>query len=455
MQVLRKAFTQQLNEVVSSIVNSVGADAALIEFDIKGSIAHAKMLNAKGLITEAQGANILQGLEQILKEFENGSFKLNAAFEDVHMNVEKRLEALIGEDALRLHTARSRNDQVALDLRLYTLAQVARQVELLALLIETLHECARANLDVVMPGYTHLQRAQPVLFAHALDAFSEMFKRDIARFTDLAKRAAVSPLGAGAQAGTGLNIDPQLSADYLKLPAVFANSIDAVSDRDFVCEFVFAASLTAVHLSQMAETFVLWASSEFNFITLSDAVTTASSLMPQKKNPDPVEIVRGKTGAFLGELVNTLTTLKGLPLGYNRDLQESKPPVITTSCELARCIQVMIVVLENLTVNAEVTLAAASQPDMITTDLVEYLVNKGVPFRQAHEQVSALVAYSREQKKAFSGLSLEEYRQFSPSFDLDAFKLFDPQVSVSRKRSAGSTGSALVKMKVKEDEKTS
>ena len=369
MQVLRKAFNQQLDPQVSDFVNCV---------DIRGSIAHATMLTSVGLLTAAQGANIIAGLEEITAELECGKFVLNEAFEDVHMNVEKRLEVVIGADALRLHTARSRNDQVALDMRLFILEQITAVKALIKYLQAALNECADKNKDVVMPGYTHLQRAQPVLFAHAMHAFVAMLDRDYERFDDAVKRTAVSPLGAGAQAGTALPIDPALSARHLGLPSIFVNSIDAVSDRDFVAEFLFASSLTSVHLSQLAETLIIWASQEFAFISLADNVTTASSLMPQKKNPDPIELVRGKTGAVFGELINILTTLKGLPLGYNRDLQETKPPAIKVSKDLCAALGTIAVVLANLTVNEAAMLEAASDPDMITTDLVEYLVLKGV-----------------------------------------------------------------------------
>jgi argininosuccinate lyase len=445
MQVLRKAFTQQLDAAVSAFVNSVDADQALIEVDIKGSIAHATMLCQQGLLTEAQGKNIVAGLKSILAEYQAGEFKLNAAFEDVHMNVEKRLEQIVGLDALRLHTARSRNDQVALDLRLYVLGQIELHEMQIAALKAAIAKCALANIEAVMPGYTHLQRAQPVLFAHAMHAFMEMLERDLGRLSDLEKRTAVSPLGAGAQAGTGLPIDPHLSAKFLGLPACFNNSIDAVSDRDFVAEYLFTASLCAVHLSQMAETFIIWASREFGFVTFADNVTTASSLMPQKKNPDPVEIVRGKAGGMLGELVNILATLKGLPLGYNRDLQETKPPAIKVSKELSGCLTVMTVAISSMTVNAAVTHKAASDPDMITTDLVEYLVNKGVPFRQAHEQVSALVAGARDKGIALSASTVDDLQKFSVHFAADALALFDPIISVQAKTSHGSTGEAKVK----------
>ncbi len=445
MQVLRKAFTQQLDQSVTAFINSVDADQSLVAVDIQGSIAHATMLCQQGLLTEAQAANIVQGLQAILLEFHAGAFVLNVVFEDVHMNVEKRLEQIIGQDALRLHTARSRNDQVALDLRLFVVEQIALHKAQIVALKLAIGKSAYENIEAVMPGYTHLQRAQPVLFAHAMHAFMEMLTRDYGRFEDLEKRAAVSPLGAGAQAGTGLPIDPHLSAKLLGMQSCFNNSIDAVSDRDFAAEYLFAASMCSVHLSQMAETFVIWASREFGFITFSDAVTTASSLMPQKKNPDPVEIVRGKTGGMIGALVSILSTLKGLPLGYNRDLQETKEPVIKVSLELSGSLNVMAIAIASMTVNADVTLKAASDSDMITTDLVEYLVNKSVPFRRAHEEVSALVVFAREKAVSLSALTLDQLQSFSKEYELDALALFDPVVSVTAKTSHGSTGAAKVK----------
>jgi argininosuccinate lyase len=439
MQVLRKAFSQQLNETISAFVNSIEADRALIEADITGSIAHASMLAQVGILTVEQKDRIVVGLKQILTEARTGEFFLNPAFEDVHMNVEKKLEEIIGEDALRLHTARSRNDQVALDLRLFVTTQIASAKILIKSLQSSLAKCGLDHIDVVMPGYTHLQRAQPILFAHAMDAFIQMLERDHSRFGDAGKRANVSPLGAGAQAGTSLPIDPAASANNLGMPAFFANSVDAVSDRDFVAEFLFAASLCSVHLSQIAETLIIWASKEFSFVEFADCVTTASSLMPQKKNPDPVELVRGKTGAMIGELVNILTTLKGLPLGYNRDLQETKPPAIRAAKELFGALKVLAIAVDNMTVVKENTLAAASDVGMMTTDLVEFLVRKDVPFRQAHEQISQLVQVARALSKPLSELTLEQFKEVAPACTEEIFALFDATGSVEAKSSKGST----------------
>lgn len=440
MQVLRKAFKQPLSEVVTEFVACTHADAHLVKADLTGSIAHAQMLAEGGLISPSQGESIQSGLNTLLKKVEEGKFELKTEYEDVHMNVEKQLEELIGSDALRLHTARSRNDQVALDLRLYTDSVIDSLIDGLKSLQASIVKSAKKHAEVVMPGYTHLQRAQPVLYAHAILAFHEMFSRDIERFNDCKKRTCVSPLGAGAQAGSGLPINPQSVAEKLGFPKVFSNSIDAVSDRDFAAEFLMACSLTAIHISQMAETLVIWSSSEFGFVELADNVTTTSSLMPHKKNPDPLEIARAKSGAVIGDLVNLLVTLKGLPLGYNRDLQETKPPVINSATIVADALKVMTCVVEAVTVNAEKTLAAASDPALMTTDLVEYLVNKGIPFRKAHETVAEIVADAAEKGVALTKMELAEYKKYAPEFDNDLFQLFDPKLSVSAKKSHGATG---------------
>lgn len=448
MQVLRTAFKQPLSPEVTEFVSSVKDDQALIEADIKGSLAHARMLAQVGLLSQDQHAALEGALSFLLEE--SSKIELLEEYEDVHMNIEKKLEMMIGTDAHRLHTARSRNDQVALDTRLFVLDAIATLEAKLKQLQMAIVEKAEQHPDAILPGYTHMQRAQPVLFAHSLLAFYEMIARDSERFKSVAQRTAVSPLGAGAQAGTSLPIDPALSASYLGIQATFGNSIDAVSDRDFAADFLFAAAMTATHLSQMAETLMLWSTKEFDFIQFPDSLTTASSLMPQKKNPDPIEIVRGKTGAIFGELVNLLVTLKGLPLGYNRDLQETKPPAIRAYKVLYACLGVMKAAFEGLTINAGSMIEAASSPELMTTDLVEYLVLKGVPFRTAHEKVSALVQASREEGKSLDELTLSAYQQFSEAFQSDLYKLFDPAVSIARKVSPGGTGVAQVKNALEE-----
>jgi argininosuccinate lyase len=403
------------------------------------------MLGTVGLISHVEAETIVAGLKELAAEYASGKLVLKAEYEDVHMNVEKALEAKIGAAAAKLHTARSRNDQVALDTRLYVLEKIEVISQALAKLQVTLIKNAESNADVLMPGYTHLQRAQPVLYSHAIHAFIEMFSRDFYRFADCAKRTKVSPLGAAALAGSTLPIVPLLSAANLGFKTTFHNSLDAVSDRDFAVEFLSACCLTSTHLSQLAETLVIWASSEFSFVKFGDNVTTASSLMPNKKNPDPVELVRGKAGSVVGDLVNTLITLKALPLGYNRDLQEIKPPVIHAAATLADSLDVMNVVLDSMVVQKDQMLGAASDPYLAATDLAEYLVNKGLAFRQAHEAVSELVTHSREAGKSLKDLPLSDFKKFSGKFEEDVFQIFDPKSSITAKVSPGSTGYAPVK----------
>lgn len=445
MKVLRKAFKQELNPLVSKFVNSIDADAHLIQSDIQGSKAHAQMLAQSQLIAADDADSILEGLNAISEQYAEHDLHLQEEFEDVHMNVEKQLEKKIGTAASRLHTGRSRNDQVALDLRLYTAAKVEQITKSITGLQLALLDAAEKNLHVIMPGYTHLQQAQPVLFAHAMHAFCEMLQRDKQRFADCLQRVKISPLGAAALAGSSLSLNPDLSAELLGFNASFQNSLDAVSDRDFAVEFTAAACLCATHLSQMAETLIIWASQEFGFLKFADNVTTASSLMPNKKNPDPVELVRGKSGSIAGDLVNLLMTLKALPLGYNRDLQETKPAVIHASQTLSDSLSVMNVVIQSMDVQEEKMLAAASDPFLAATDLAEYLVRKGVPFRTAHEAVSELLSHVRELAISPDKLPLSEYKKFAAEFDADIFALFNPNASVSAKISPGSTGHASVK----------
>ena len=439
MKVLRKAFKEQLSDVVAEFVASVGMDEAIVEADIKGSLAHVEMLKSAGLITAAQAENLTKGLNTLKEQHRQGTFTLDVQCEDVHMNVETKLGELIGADGNLLHTARSRNDQVALDMRIFILDQTTSIQAEIALLRSALIKTATDNIDVIMPGYTHLQRAQPLLFAHVLHSYVEMFGRDHQRFADSIKRTATSPLGAGALVGSGLDIKPDVSAAHLEFGNLFANSIDAVSDRDFIAEFLFAASLTAVHLSQLAETLIIWCTKEFGFISFPDALTTTSSLMPQKKNPDPIELVRGKTGAVVGELVNLLITLKGLPVGYNRDLQETKPGAIRVGADLSASLKVMTLAIAGLSVSKERTLNAASDPELFATDLVEMLVRKGVAFRSAHDAVAKLVQHARDRGVDLPSLALSDYQQFAKEFDQDVYKAFDPVQSVGAKNSPGGT----------------
>lgn len=449
MKVLRKAFKRQLSDVVTEFVASAKADQAIVDADITGSLAHVAMLNTSGLVTPAQADSLLSGLNKIKELYDAGEFVLDSQYEDVHMNVESKLEELIGADAKLLHTARSRNDQVALDMRLFVGRKTAEISSSISDLQNALVQTGVQNIDVVMPGYTHLQRAQPLLFAHVMHAYVEIFSRDKGRFSDSVKRTAVSPLGAGALVGSGLPIMPEVTAATLELNNLFANSIDAVSDRDFIAEFLFASSLTSVHLSQLAETLIIWCTKEFGFIQFPDDLTTTSSLMPQKKNPDPMELVRGKTGAIIGELVNVLITLKALPVGYNRDLQETKPGAIRVADELTACLKVMTLAIKGLKVVSEVTLNAASDPELFATDLVEYLVRKGVAFRSAHDAVASVVQHARDTHTSLHRLPVVEYQKYAPEFDDSVYKVFDAVNSVNCKTSHGGTATSQVSAALK------
>jgi len=444
MEVLRKAFKQPLDPLVTRFVSSIEDDKALITADLQGSLAHVEMLIKTGLISSDQGEEIKTGLMRLLEKAIAGQIELKIEFEDVHMNMEKQLESLIGNNALRLHTARSRNDQVALDTRIFIKQNIDQLTLLLIQLQATLLDVASKSTNMVLPGYTHLQRAQPLAFAHVMLAFFEMFKRDILRFADAKKRTTISPLGAGALAGSRLPIDPQFTAKQLGFDECFANSLDAVTDRDFIGEFLFVCCMISTHLSQLAETLLIWSSKEFDFVTFPDSITTSSSLMPQKKNADPIELVRGKSGVAVGELVNFLTIIKGLPIGYNRDLQETKPPAIKVASVLSLSLPVMTAVIKEMQLNKEVMLKAANDPELMATDLVEYLVVKGMPFREAHESVAQLVQQARELNSSLPKLDLSIYQKFAPLFADDVFDCLDPEKSLAEKNSPGSTGFSSV-----------
>ncbi len=412
--------------------------------DIEASVAHVRMLARQNIITSAEAKKIERGLNEIFEEFQSGEFVLLPEFEDVHMNVETRLAEKIGDVAGKLHTARSRNDQVATDFRLYVLESTRRASVLLVMLQSSLIDLAEQNTDVIMPGYTHMQRAQPVLFAHHMLAYVQMFDRDLHRFLNAMSLMDELPLGSGALGGVPYPIDRQSVADELGFPRVTANSIDAVSDRDFVVDYLAAAALTMVHVSRLAEELVLWASAEFGFITLPDAFATGSSIMPQKKNPDVAELARGRTGRAIGALVSMLVTLKGLPLAYNRDLQEDKPALLDAESTLLPTIEIMAVMLPKITVNGDRTAAAATENYSLATDFADYLARKGLPFRQAHEAVGKLVRHAEEKRVELSELSLADLRTFSPLFAEDALKI-DAVSSLSARDVVGGTAPERVK----------
>ncbi|MHB1416135.1 MAG: argininosuccinate lyase [Chloroflexota bacterium] len=403
-------------KLVEAFTSSIEFDRRLYKEDIAGSMAHCRMLGTTGVIEEPEAEAILQGLAEVRDEIEAGTFPFRGEFEDIHMNIEARLREKIGPVAGKLHTARSRNDQVALDVRLYARTATVETISRLCALQETLLDLSRSHFTVVIPGYTHMQRAQPVLLAHHLLAYFEMFQRDVERLRGVHARTNVSPLGAGALAGVAYPIDRRQVAAELGFAGVTRNSIDAVADRDFVAEYIFAASLAMMHLSRLAEEIVLWSSAEFRFIELDDAYATGSSIMPQKKNPDIAELTRGKTGRVYGDLVAILTILKGLPLAYNRDMQEDKEALFDAIDTVLACLGVIPPMLATMRVNAERTMRTADESFALATDLADYLVRKGLPFRDAHGVVGGLVQRCLAQGKSFADLSLADYQEASPLF---------------------------------------
>ena len=417
---------------------SIHYDRRLFRHDIAGSIAHARMLARTEIISQEDGSKIIKGLKTIGQEIESGDFPWDSSLEDLHMNIETRLHQLIGPAAGRLHTGRSRNDQIALDMRLYTKDVGNRTVQGLRRVQRALVSLAQRYPQVLMPGYTHLQRAQPVLFAHHMLAYFQMLQRDISRFQDCIKRADILPLGSGALAGVPYATDLQFLAKELGFTQVSPNSMDAVSDRDFVVEYLSAASLCMMHFSRLAEELVLWSSREFQFIRLEDDFTTGSSIMPQKRNPDFAELARGRTGRVYGHLMAMLTVLKGLPLTYNRDLQEDKEGLFDTVDTLLPTLEVFQGMLSGLTLDQERVESLAGESYMLATDLADYLVARGVPFRRAHGIVRELCGFCESQGKGLNDLPLADYHRFSPEFGQDVFQI-TAQSSASARNNTGGT----------------
>jgi argininosuccinate lyase len=438
-------FAQETSALVQRYGESVSFDWRLYAHDIAGSIAHSKGLLKAGILTAEEQQKIETGLLEIRHEIEKGNFEFKESLEDVYMNIESELTKRIGPAGAKLHTARSRNDQVATDVRLYCRAEINRILDLISLLQAALVECAERDVDAVMPGYTHLQRGQPVLFAHHLLAYVEMLMRDFDRLVDCRERLNFMPLGSGALAGSTIIIDREFVAEQLGFTGLTQNSMDAVSDRDFIAELLFGISLIGVHLSRLSEDVILWASAEFGFVTLSDAHTTGSSLMPQKKNPDVAELTRGKSARLIGNLMSILTLLKGLPMTYNRDLQEDKEPLFDSIDTISIALEVFTEMISGMDVNRAKTTAAASDPMLLATDLADYLVNHGVPFRQAHEVIGKLVAYSIEQKRGFGEMTLAEYQQFSPAFESDVTACLNLETAMAARKSIGAPSPANVK----------
>jgi argininosuccinate lyase len=434
---------------VAKFTESISFDWRLWEYDIFGSIAHATMLQKIGFLEQQELEAIKAGLEQIGREISEGKFLWKAELEDVHMNIEAELTKRVPSGA-KLHTGRSRNDQVALDMRLWVRDQIIELLREIRLLQKAFVELGDKNSDIIIPGYTHLQRAQPVYFAHHLLAYVEMLERDYARLNDCFSRVNVCPLGSGAIAGSTLPLDRELVATLLQFvddegkPKLTQNSMDGVSDRDFVIEFCSVSALLAIHLSRLAEDVILWASSEFHFIKIADAYTTGSSLMPQKKNPDIAELTRGKSGRVLGNLVSLLTLLKGLPMTYNRDLQEDKERLFDTTDTVRATVRITAAMLQNISVNKAHCEEAASDPALLATDLADYLVKKGMPFRQAHHVVGSVVAFGEKTGKPLNQISFLELRSIDAFFGEDAVHIFDLRRAMSKRDILGAPGTKEV-----------
>jgi argininosuccinate lyase len=442
-------FKQRTSGAVESFTESISFDKRLWRHDIEGSIAHAKMLGKQGIISKKDSHAIVRGLREIGGEISAEKFHFRSELEDIHMNIEAALVKKIGPAGKKLHTARSRNDQVTLDLRLYLREETRSIISLITKLQRTILKISGEHLNTIMPGYTHLQRAQPVLLSHYLLAYVEMLQRDKDRFEDCLSRMDVLPLGACALAGTSLPTDRAYVAELLGFKAIAGNSIDAVSDRDFALEFLACASITVMHLSRLAEELVLWSTEEFKFIEISDTFTTGSSIMPQKKNPDVAELIRGKGGRVYGNMFALFTIMKGLPLSYNRDMQEDKPAVFDTVDTIKSCLAVLGEMFPEITFNTERMYLSAGEGYSTATDMAEYLVKKGVPFREAHEITGKIVLYCLTNHKALTCLKLKELKSFSPFIAKDIYPVLEPSESVRTRSSYGGTSPSEVMRQIR------
>ncbi|MEB3173747.1 MAG: argininosuccinate lyase [Cyanobacteriota bacterium] len=434
-------FDETLHPAIARFNASIGFDIELIEYDLTGSVAHARMLARTGIISAEEGERLVQGLEQIRQEHRSGNFNPGVDQEDVHFAVERRLTELVGDAGKKLHTARSRNDQVGTDIRLYLRAQIDQIREALRVYQEALLSLAQENVETLIPGYTHLQRAQPISLAHHLLAYFQMAQRDWQRLGEIRARVNISPLGSGALAGTTFPIDRHLSAELLGFEGVYNNSLDGVSDRDFAIEFLGAASLIMVHLSRLSEEMILWASQEFSFISLTDRCATGSSIMPQKKNPDVPELIRGKSGRVIGHLQSLLVLMKGLPLAYNKDLQEDKEALFDSVKTVLASLEAMTILLtEGIRFRPERLASAVAEDFSNATDVADYLAAKGVPFREAYNLVGKAVKTSLGAGKLLKDLTLEEWRALHPAFDADIYEAITPRQVVAARNSYGGTG---------------
>lgn len=431
---------EQLDQTADDFNSSIAVDQRMAEQDITGSIAHAKMLAAHGIISKEDQEKITKGLLSIKKEIDEGTFPFSVELEDIHMNIEKRLTEEIGDAGARLHTARSRNDQCALDLHMYMKRNIARLSEKLIAVLEALLAASKKYQDVILPGYTHMQRAQPVLFAHHMLAYFAMLERDFKRLEDCYDMCDMSPIGACALAGTTYPTHPEEEANDLHFASVYGNSLDAVSDRDYLLQFLSFASICAMHLSRLSEEFIYWSTSEFQFIELDDGYSTGSSIMPQKKNPDMCELIRGKTGRVYGHLIGLLTVMKGLPLAYDKDMQEDKEGVFDALDTLYFALDIYAGMISTMTVNGEHTRAVLESDFSNATDMADYLAKKGLPFRQAHAVVGNAVHYCIEHHKVLLDLSMEEFKAMSPLFEEDIKEALSIENCVKNRESYGGTG---------------
>jgi len=441
-------FTQPTDKFVEEFTASIGFEQRLYPYDIRGSKAHAQMLARQDIISREEAEQICAGLDEILADMDQDKIEFSVALEDIHMNIEARLIERIGTVGGKLHTGRSRNDQVAVDIRLYLRDELDAIIAYLESLMDSLLTQAEGNLNTIMPGYTHLQTAQPVLFAHHMLAYHEMFKRDASRMRDCRTRMNVMPLGAGALAGTTFPIDREWVAEQLGFDGVTRNSLDSVSDRDFAIEFCSSAATVMMHLSRLSEELIIWSSADFDFIELSDAFCTGSSIMPQKKNPDVPELVRGKSGRVYGNLVSLLTLMKSLPLAYNKDMQEDKEPLFDSIDTVKGSLKIFASMIAQMKVKADNMRIAAARGFSTATDIADYCVRKGLPFRQAHEVVGKTVRYCIENNKDIPELSVEEFRQFSDLIDTDIYDFVTLDASVNARTATGGTASCAVEREI-------
>lgn len=443
-------FAEQNAKEVDVFNNSLHFDKVLYRYDIKGSIAHVKMLCKQGIITKEDETKLIEALENLMKDIDEGKVNFNEEYEDIHMAVESILTERIGDSAKRIHTCRSRNDQVALDMKMYVKAEIKEVMGLVRNLIFTLLEIAKDNTKTIMPGYTHMQRAQTVTFAHHLCAYVEMFRRDMDRLKDTYKRTNVMPLGAGALACSTFDIDREYVANLLDFDGITLNSLDTVSDRDYVIELLNDLSIIMMHLSRFSEEIIYWASDEFKFITVSDKYSTGSSMMPQKKNPDVAELIRGKTGRVYGNLMAMLTVMKGLPLAYNKDMQEDKESTFDSVNTVKQCLSIFTGMIDTITVNKDVLKEACVNSFMNATDVAEYLVKKGCPFRDAHFVVGNLVGKCVKENKFLQNLTLDEFKEQSSLFEDDIYEVLHVTTGMNKKNMPASPKEDIVKKYIEE-----